>query len=497
MLLRQRLRTSLLAPAALLCALGVAISPPYAAAATAAASAVPAADAGPAHGVVGISDAHLDPRFWIARLPQADHVLLDAEAIAVQNERLLRLDRSMHDLRTMPARLPRAKVAGWITALSQRPKLPRFDGSGEPVTEATLDGLLASLDLDAIPAQQPTRYGLVVRRAALRTFPTSLRIFNQPGDTDIDRFQESALFPGDPVVIGHRSRDRDWLFVVSPRYAAWIRAEDVAEGPAAQVLGYAEKAPYRIVTGATARTVFTPQQPSVSGLQLEMGVRVPVLDRWPAGEAVNGQHPYTSHVIELPMRDGDGRLQLVPALLPRIADSVGEALPLTRANLISQSFKFLGERYGWGHDYNARDCSGFISEIYRGFGVQIPRNTGAQATSPALDPITFDTTPGGAARAAAIADLQAGDLVYIPGHVLLVIGHVDGQPYVIHDINGGSYLAADGRLGNLRLNGVSVTPLLPLMLDERQRYVDRITSIVRMGRAASAVVAADRGPTAP
>ena len=23
----------------------------------------------------------------------------------------------------------------------------------------------------------------------------------------------------------------------------------------------------------------------------------------------------------------------------------------------------LGERYGWGHSYNARDCTGFIMEI--------------------------------------------------------------------------------------------------------------------------------------
>ncbi|WP_449425485.1 SH3 domain-containing protein [Rhodanobacter lindaniclasticus] len=75
---------------------------------------------------------------------------------------------------------------------------------------------MANRALDAIPATQSTRYGLVVRRAALRTFPTALRVFNEQGDTDIDRFQETAEFPGTPVVIAHASADGQWLLRVSP-----------------------------------------------------------------------------------------------------------------------------------------------------------------------------------------------------------------------------------------------------------------------------------------
>ena len=477
--LRPHSPQSLLASVALLCLIA------FAAAASHAAR-PPTIFPVPAHGVIGVEDAQLSPRFWIERLPQAEMVLLGADAIATQNERLLRVDNSMYDLRSIAGVLTRAQVEGWIGALSQRPSQPRFDVSGAAIPEATLDGLVDELELDAIPARQSTRFGLVVHRAALRSFPTNLRVFSKPGETDIDRFQETALFPGDPVVIAHRSRDRKWLFVVSPRYAAWIEARYVAEGTMAQVLGHGGRTPYRVITGARERTVFTPEQPGVSELQFDMGVRIPVINDWPAAEPVNGQHPYSAHVIELPVRKDDGRLALVPALLPRIADSAGEHLPLTAANLITQSFKFLGERYGWGHAYNGRDCSGFVSEIYRSFGVQVPRNTSAQALSPALDHSTFGEEAGGQARAAAVAGLQVGDLVYIPGHVVMVIGHVDGEPYVIHDINGGSYLGADGSLRNMHLNGVSVTPLLPMMFNERERYVDRMTSVVRIRAAAPA-----------
>ena len=63
---------------------------------------------------------------------------------------------------------------------------------------------------------------------------------------------------------------------------------------------------------------------------------------------------------------------------------------------------------------------------------------------------------------------------------MMMIGRIDGVPYVIHDTNGGSYLGADGNMHGMHLNGVSVTPLTPLRFNPTQTYIDRITNIVRM-----------------
>lgn len=436
----------------------------------------------PAHGVIGVEERHLTPGFWIERLHDADQLVLDAPAIGAQNARMQRIDPTIRDLRALPTTLARAQVAAWITALSRRPRNPMFDADGQPVPDATLDALVDDLALAEIPERLPARHGLVVQRADLRTFPTALRVFSKRGETDIDRFQESALFPGTPVVIAHESRDRRWWFVLSPRYAAWIEKQYVAEGPAAQVFGHGEKSPYRVITGATEHTVFTPEQPALSQLPLDMGVRVPVLADWPPGHPVNGQHPHASHVIELPLRDDHGTLRFAPALLRKSADSAADYLPLTRANLIRQSFKFLGERYGWGHAYDGRDCSGFVSEVYRSMGVLLPRNTGDQAASPALDRRAFSAADSHPVRMVAIRALQVGDLVYIPGHVMLVIGEIAGEPYVIHDTAGISYRNNVGALVRVELNGVSVSPLTPLLSDVGRSYVDRITSIVRIRR---------------
>jgi cell wall-associated NlpC family hydrolase len=434
----------------------------------------------PPHAVVGVKKNQLSPEFWIAREPNATRVVLDSSAIAAQNARLMSVDPTVHDLEKIPSTLSAAEIRSWIEKLSQYPDEPRFDDAGHPLQRADFDVLMNNVALESLPEILHTRHGLVVKRADLRTFPSSLRAYSSADDRDIDRFQESALFPGTPVVIVHESRDGEWWFIVSPVYAAWVEKRFIAAGAADEIFAYTRKSPYLVVTGATVKTVFTPAQPEVSELQLDMGVRVPVRADWPQAQAVNGQHPYTAHVIELPVRAADGSLRFMPALLPRTADTSADYLPLNRANLLRQGFKFLGERYGWGHSYNARDCSGFVSDVYRSFGVQLPRNTRDQAVTKAINRITFTDADGHEQRLAVLRNLKVGDLVYIPGHVMMVIGHENGMPYVIHDTTGISYRDATGKVTRVTLNGVSVTPLTPLLFARQDSFVDHITSILRV-----------------
>ena len=94
-----------------------------------------------------------------------------------------------------------------------------------------------------------------------------------------------------------------------------------------------------------------------------------MLSDWPAEKPVNGQHPYAGHVVELPMRAGRWSLHFTPALIPRTAEVAKDYLPLTRENLIRQSFKFLGERYGWVTPKRARLQRLRVGGLSR-FGVQ-------------------------------------------------------------------------------------------------------------------------------
>jgi len=112
--------------------------------------------------------------------------------------------------------------------------------------------------------------------------------------------------------------------------------------------------------------------------------------------------------------------------------------------------------------------------------VLLPRNTSAQAISPALNRVPFTDKDSKAKRGDAIAKLQVGDLIYIPGHVMMMLGEANGMTWVIHDTSGGSWFDASGKRVHASLNGVSVTPLQPMMASDTASYIDRMTNIQRI-----------------
>ncbi len=62
----------------------------------------------PAHGVIGVTDEHLDPEFWIRR-GAGSRVVLDRAAIEAQNAKLQQLDKSVHDVEAIPRTLVRKR----------------------------------------------------------------------------------------------------------------------------------------------------------------------------------------------------------------------------------------------------------------------------------------------------------------------------------------------------------------------------------------------------
>ncbi|WP_045728908.1 SH3 domain-containing protein [Xanthomonas sp. GPE 39] len=427
-----------------------------------------------------VQTAQLQADHWIARLHTWQRPLLDTTQVRAFNAHLLRHDPSMHDLAALPTQISAAQVRAQILAVSAIPMHTLYDAQGNTLDAKRLQTLQSALALHALPEQVTPRYGLVVRRADLRRFPTAQRVFSTPDDHEIDRFQESALYPGSAVAILHASRDGQWLFVLASNEAAWIARDSVAEAERATVLGYIQREPRLLVTGTRAFTDFAPELPAASQVQLDMGSTLPLLQQWPPSQPVNGQSPLAAYVVQLPLRTPDGHLRLAPALIPRSADAHDAPLPATPQVLLQQAFKFLGERYGWGNSYNGRDCSGFVGDVYRSLGILLPRNTQDQARSPSLTAIPYNASAPLPQRQKVLAQLQVGDLVYIPGHVMLVIGHEHGDTWVIHDVTTASARNAAGQLQQVPLNGVSVTPLESLLLADGTPFIDRITRIQRI-----------------
>ncbi len=431
--------------------------------------------------VIGVGEKHLSQDFWVQAAvgdTAASGALLSGSEISAMNAESIDTDPTMFDLGSFPDMLSGDEVRARLRSISNVPSYPRIYMNGNTVSEADFAAYEASLNMDGIADEVPLRFALAVRRTPMRTYPTMDRLFSEGADNfDIDRFQESTLFPADVVAVLHESADGAWYLVQSYNYIAWVQKRDLATGPREAIFDYKAADRFLVVTGAKVHTVYNPELKAVSEVQLDMGVHLP-LDR-PAALAHNlyGQNPYLSHMVVLPTRLDDGSLEFRHALIQRNQDVHIGYLPFTEENIIRQAFKFLGERYGWGHSYNGRDCTGFVSEVYRSMGILLPRNSGDQGKSVIGSNIRFEKDTTRAAKEDALRGAKVGDLVYFPGHVMMVLGHDGGVPYIIHDVTGLNYLGDNGAIYRGTLNGVSITPLFTLQSSTERTYVDAVYAV--------------------
>ena len=354
----------------------------------------------PAHGVIGVETAQLAPEFWVARLADPDRVIFDAGMIAAHNAELFRIDPSVHDLRALPSTLARSDVLGWIQSISARPAQTLHDIDGNALAPQTIDALIDDLALAAVPE----------RSRALRPRGPSRRPAHLPDQSAslqrtqrhiVDRFQETALFPGMPVVIAHQSRDGLWWFVVSPALCCLGR-EETHRGRQ---------------RGAGLRLRAQKALPHRHGRHGDDG-RGP----GPAGafESAHGHGRARAGARTVAARATGQRAASVCLARHRIATAQRGRLAQTDGRAAAEERRFTGRlpaaharKYPapgvqvprralrLGHGNVARDCSGFVSDVYRSMGVEMPRNTRDQSISPALAHRTFGTTDDRAARLAA------------------------------------------------------------------------------------------------
>ena len=423
---------------------------------------------------------HLSADFWVNRTEAYEKVLKKPEEIEALNRFAFANDPNMVDLSSYPEQLSAEEVAHIIQSISKPYDKDLFYRNGEKLTNADYERYTADLNLISLPDIVPIRFGMVLQRADMRTWPTEDVVFKSQETFDLDRFQENGLFPANAVAVLHESKDGLWYFVRSFNYAAWVRKDKIVIGSRAKIVAYKNAARFIVVTGSKVTTNFNPHAPAISELQLDMGVRLSLADEDTLSDDVDDRNPSANYAVQLPVSDENGELGFQTALIACSQDVHLGHLPYTRRNIIQQAFKFLGERYGWGHSYNARDCTGLVSEVYKTVGIFLPRNSAQQGNSPIGKNIRFSPGDTAEQKLQALASADVGDLLYSTGHVMLYLGTVDDQPYVIHDSSGSGWTDEDGDDHDGVLNGVSVTPLSPMHMSQEFNYLEEMYSIKKI-----------------
>ena len=426
--------------------------------------------------VIGIKEKHLSSRYWQDKLVNGQQLLLSQQQIAQLNTQQFQQGHYLRAPLVLPSKIDGQIIKTWIQSVSKVSSYPRFFFDGKPVEANHYQQWRELLALDQIEQERTVEFALVTNRSSLRTFPHLILVTSDDKDSNLDRFQESAVFPGEAVAVLHLSQDKQWAFVQNYHYRAWMQLADLAIGDRAIIDSFLKPKQRLVVTGAKVLTNYSPNNPEVSNVVLEMGTSLPLIAPSDYGtHYLDKQNVYASHIVQLPTRSETGRLVIKPALISRSQDVNVGYLPLTQQNLLAQSFKFLGERYGWGHDFNGRDCSGFIGEIYKSFGLMLPRNTSQQKKAKVGINIPLDSHSTNEQKITQLSNLQVGDLLFLPGHVAMVIGYYNNQPYIIHDVYEMKYFDKQGQLYQGKLNGVSVTPLIPFT-----HYIESMTTVKRL-----------------
>ncbi len=356
--------------------------------------------------------------FWLERAPEADTPICSEEQLAAFNasvpERI-----GVPSVLALPDEVSAAQVRAWLAQYAPA-ESPRYDYDGQPVSAEAFRALVERA-VPPLPARVRVRFGLTVRRAALRGWPSGAVLTSEPFDYALDRAQESTVDVGQPVAAVLTSSDGRWIFALTPYYWGWLRAEAVAFGAREQVAAYSEAEPF-LVTVAPRGLVGT----AWGGVTPQMGTRLPLL-----GEEADVWR------VRVPTRDEAGALAFAEGYVPRAAGHfVRGYLPPTPRNVLAQAFKLLGEPYAWGGGklgIFGRDCSRLVQDVYATVGVHLPRNVSLQGNV-CRPLIVFEATMSAEERRAAlVARGTIGTLLELPGHVMLYLGHVEGRPYVLHD----------------------------------------------------------------
>lgn len=337
------------------------------------------------------------------------------------------------------------------------PKDPsKYYLNGSPTGRAYWNELVDLSNIDAVPDVIKVKFAYTVKRMTLRLFPTEDRVFNSTDDLYYDSILYSECMPYMPCAVLHESSDGEYLYVVFDSYAAWVRKDAIALCDSKEDwISRQNPEKWLVVTEREIRIGDNPYSSDTTDLVLPMGTRMELVPSDEAPFNIDQRTTFGNYIVKVPTSDDDGYIDDEYILIP-ISDDVHVGyLPYTPANIVKQAFKLLGDRYGWGGDLQANDCTGITREIYRCFGILLPRVKQSASTGVYSVDVSEMSDED---KLAEIEKLSPGSLIAFPGHIMIYLGMANGVPYVISAV--GSFVEPDpGSVEILRPNSVIVNNL--------------------------------------
>lgn len=361
------------------------------------------------------------PLYWMSHEANGDEVLLTAPQVRLQNAIMRTKTNTLCDLTQEPGYLTYWRLSYMLRTFTKEAfaseTVPTLYNGVNPVTQAEFTAALDNRNLDAVTTANFIRYAVVVNNTDVRRLPTASIWSEQPGDVLHDVLQVTALNPATPLAVLLNSKDGNYAFVQGRDAAGWVKNEDLAFTDKGTWYDYVN--PSEDVAVVTSRRKIIADQGQYRLFQ--MGATIPL-------------ETYQSRLyLMMPSRDADGNLEV-----HRIRTGWDETihhgyLPLTKNNIIRQSFQNLGAPYAAHDAREGVDDAGMAYNVYRTMGLRLPRTSQEQQRVMPLQ-LSF-AGYNEDSREKTLSTLPAGSLLFTPDHTLLYLGeNSQGKPMAIHNV---------------------------------------------------------------
>jgi len=418
------------------------------------------------------------PEFWIKKIKNPTNLLLTPEKIhAMNEENLKRQDLRLCRIKDLKEDWTREEVLSLLKEDWEnfgRTEEVRYGKSGVPLGDFFWNKLRDNLNQESVKERVRMVYALVAKRTDIHVFPTDELSMSTPNHFEFDRFQHSSISPGSPIGIYHFSQDREWAYVQTHFIRGWVRTHDLAIAKERSEVVDDEEAKDRLVITGNLVTVFVDQSFHQSIFVAQMGDSFPLSSIPRKNKMANA-----CYVIHIPWREDNGQLTFRKGYI-RADDDVRQGfLPYTQENVARQAFKMLNHPYGWGDRLGGRDCSRFIMDLFRTFGILMPRNSKEQAKV-GTDLGLVEGKTEKEKQKLLDRSIPLATTLRLPGHIMLYLGKDKGKHYVIHSIWG---IQKSGKTGpTVEKIGKAVVSDLSLGRKGPNRsLLDRLTDIRMIG----------------
>lgn len=329
-----------------------------------------------------------------------------------------------------------------IASLEQRVKT--LLGVGEnlmPNTISEFEQILANMNLQNF-LQNP-QIGIIVQATSVRAVPTYKPRYKNKDDFPFDRWQNSFIFEGTPVMISHFSSDGRYAHIQGPFVYGWIDTRSVG-----------------LVSDSMKRKIL-----SFDAYKIPTKDFIPLTyqNQWVLDARIGQIFPYNKRHNKLITfyKDMDNYVQIREVSFDSSLFS-DFPMPFSEEKMSSLINTMLGQKYGWGGLLGNRDCSAFTRDSFASFGIFLPRNSAAQAQFKGQF-INLSKMSDEEKEAYIIANARPfGSIIWLKGHIMLYIGHlkIQGvQRAIVAHSAWGVRPIINNKQEDIRLGGVHITTL--------------------------------------